>query len=149
MSKPMKFLKNRATGAVFPFTEKLAKNADMEPCDKDGASLFGEIPTAPPAPAVPDPSVDGNEVLNAPDADPGANTDTNAGAAGEGGEGGGEGGEGGDDDAQAILIGEKPLDKASKAEIIAFVKTATGVQIEDSLKVVDVRAQAEKLLRGA
>lgn len=150
MSKPMKFLKNRVTGAVFPFHEALAKNADMEPCDKDGVSLFGELPTAPTAPTVPDPEVDGDQVLNSPDADAGANATTESGDAGQGDSGEGEGeGEGDDTPPAPILIGEKTLDKASKAEIIAFVKTATGVQIEDSLKIAAVREQAEKLLRSA
>lgn len=145
--QPMTFLKNRFTGVIFPHTEKLAKNADLVPCNEDGSDLFGEAPEAPTAPSVPDPSVNAENVLNSPDADTGADTDTGDAGQGEG-EGESETGEG--DDAPApVMIGEKTLEKASKAEIIAFVKTATGVQIEDSLKVADVREQAEQLLRSA
>lgn len=39
----MKFLKNRKTGVVFPFSAKLAKNRHMEPCSKDGRSAFEEV----------------------------------------------------------------------------------------------------------
>lgn len=144
MSKPT-HLKNRHTGAIFGFNDILATNEDMVPCDKDGRSMFDEVTNAPPAPKVPDPVVDPNATLNSPDANPG--TETAPG--GEGGEGESTGGENPGTELPPLMIGEKPLAKAGKAEIIAFVKSATGVQIEDSLKVGEVREQAEKLLRGA
>lgn len=42
----MKYLKNRNSGAVFPFHETLLRNKNMEPCTQDGKSLVEEVEAA-------------------------------------------------------------------------------------------------------
>ena len=38
-----KYLRNPKTGVVFPYSELLAKSGKLEPCDKNGRSLFAEV----------------------------------------------------------------------------------------------------------
>jgi hypothetical protein len=159
MSNP-KFLRNRKTGAVFPFNAHLLKrNRNLEPYNgEDKEPAFEEVNAVIPSkPVTTDPKVQdpapvqqagaGNQ--QEPNGSPDGGTNANAGT---GTETGGDAGSGqpavsSEDDDQP-MVGEVPLAEASKDQLADFAQTAFGEKL-DKRKGEDVlRAQVAELLKG-
>lgn len=98
----MKFLRNRKTGVVFPYHRLLAKNRNMEPCDKNGESAFEEVDATQPTETTetPAPAVSDNGIV---------------------------------------------ISRASKAELLKFAYDNYGVELDEGLKVPELREKIKEL----
>ena len=143
MSKP-KFLRNRVTGVVFPYNDHLAKrNKNMEPCNGKGAepvfdTVDADIAKGKASAMKVDPSQ-----INIGD-DPGG-----SGAAGDGsdtGAGAGDGGPAGGGGDNPLMVGEVPLDEATKEQLIEFAQAAFGKALAKQMKVDNMREEVRKLM---
>lgn len=125
MTQSRKYLRNRNTGVVFPFSEKLAKNKNMEPCNENGRSVFDAVETE----DLVEPNfddLDDDTGAEASDPEPEAGlTDPAAEAVTDNG---------------GIIIS-----RATKPQLIDYAKRYHGVDLDESMTVPQLRDEVRAL----
>lgn len=122
----MKYLRNRKTGVVFPYHRLLAKNKNMEPCDKAGTSHFEEVDAT------------GSTVVDSGQG--GGDTNPPAPTGGDSGETNNQ------PPPAAVTDNGIVISRANKGDLIAFALKHYGVQLEDNQTVPELREQVKKLI---